>query len=76
MMNNPTFSLVILFLLLIFTCLCEITTKADNADAKVHFRYSWEKILLAKMQIMLSILIKWEKINAKDNQYFLKYFLK
>ncbi|KAM3232586.1 hypothetical protein P3L10_017945 [Capsicum annuum] len=43
MMNNPTFSLVILFLLLIFTCLCEITTKADNADAKFYVVYLGHK---------------------------------
>ncbi|KAM3374764.1 hypothetical protein P3S68_013478 [Capsicum galapagoense] len=34
MMNNPISSLVISFSLLIFTCLRETTTKADNADAK------------------------------------------
>ncbi|PHU15397.1 hypothetical protein BC332_16602 [Capsicum chinense] len=43
MMNNPTFSLVILFLLSIFTCLCEITTKADNADAKFYVVYLGHK---------------------------------
>ncbi|OIS97406.1 subtilisin-like protease sbt3.9 [Nicotiana attenuata] len=35
-MNNPTSSLVLLFFLLIFTCFCQITAKADDAQAKLY----------------------------------------
>ncbi|XP_060180450.1 subtilisin-like protease SBT3.9 isoform X1 [Lycium barbarum] len=42
-MNNPTSSLVFLFFLLIFTCLCEITAKADEADAKIYIVYLGHK---------------------------------
>ncbi|KAM3232582.1 hypothetical protein P3L10_017941 [Capsicum annuum] len=42
-MNNSTSSLVILFFLLIFSCLCEIIAKTDNADAKLYAVYLGHK---------------------------------
>ncbi|XP_047269842.1 subtilisin-like protease SBT3.6 isoform X3 [Capsicum annuum] len=42
-MNNSTSSLVILFFLLIFTCLCEIIAKTDNANTKLYAVYLGHK---------------------------------
>ncbi|XP_059315876.1 subtilisin-like protease SBT3.9 [Lycium ferocissimum] len=42
-MNNPTSSLVLLFFLLIFTCICEITAKVDKADSKLYIVYLGHK---------------------------------
>ncbi|KAM3356565.1 hypothetical protein P3S68_023279 [Capsicum galapagoense] len=42
-MNNRTSSLVILFFLLIFICLYDITAKADDADTKLYVVYLGHK---------------------------------
>ncbi|WMV40839.1 hypothetical protein MTR67_034224 [Solanum verrucosum] len=42
-MNNPTFSYVLLLFLLIFTCLCEIIAKAEEADTKLYIIYLGHK---------------------------------
>ncbi|KAK4723726.1 hypothetical protein R3W88_026505 [Solanum pinnatisectum] len=42
-MNNPTSSLLLLFFLLIFACLCEIIVKADEADSKLYIIYLGHK---------------------------------
>ncbi|KAK4729483.1 hypothetical protein R3W88_022471 [Solanum pinnatisectum] len=42
-MNNPTFSYVLLLFLLIFTCLCELIAKAEEADTKLYIIYLGHK---------------------------------